>query len=266
MIDYDDINTWHQLLCQALIDVVAPSAKASVAASNPKYIEDAREHLFSIVDRSRLITATLEWLKSNTLAAYHGTRLTGIEVESVRRDGLLPLVATARKYRIARALSKHRDWTQIESRLDAALTAYGSGNRGGRREGQVHLTLSRAGLVDGFNHYLLQGSEFDQHVAHFLLGQEGQDLLAIDGDPIVIQVELTGDQALTGAHPHFSVDDTIRMGEVPNIVKDFLEAWSYRLVNPNYQTSTANTDCGIWFRDTVPPGIIRAISNCHAAA
>lgn len=265
MIDYDDIDTWHPLLCQALIDVVPLSARASVAASSPRYLEDARQHLLSVADRTRLIAAALDWLKANTLAAYHGTRLVRTEVESIRRDGLLPLVATARKSRIARALARHRNWTNVELRLDAALAAYGAGNRGGRREGQVHLTLSRAGLVNGFNHYLCQGSEFDQHVAHFLLGTEGERLLADDGDPVVIQVELTGEQALVGAHPHFSIDEIVQMGDLPNIVREFLEAWSYRLANPDYQTSTATTDCGIWFREAIPPGLIRSISDCHPA-
>jgi len=265
MIDYDDIDVWGSCLSEALVDVVTPFARASVASSNPTYIEDARDHLFSVADREQIIAATLEWLKANTIAAYHGTRLTDMDVASIGRVGLVPLVATARKARLSRALGRHRDWPKVEPRLDTALREYGSGNKGGRREGQVHLTLSRAGLVHGFNHYLLQGSEFDQHVAHSLLGKEGQDLLSNDGAPFVIQVELDGEQALVGAHPHFSIEDLMRMGEVPNVVREFIEAWSYRLFDATYQPSTAQTDCGIWFRDALSPDFIRAMSPCGSA-
>ncbi len=44
---------------------------------------------------------------------------------------------------------------------------------GGRREGQVHLTLSPAGLVNGFNHLLCEVAEIAVHIATELLGPEG---------------------------------------------------------------------------------------------
>jgi hypothetical protein len=116
---------------------------------------------------------------------YHGSRLTQDEVASIREIGLIPLVAAARRSRLARAFSTHPRWTNVADQLDAAIHAHGAGERAGRREAQVHLTLSRSGLTGSFNHYLTHGSEFDQHVAYALLGQEGKDLLATDGEPVL---------------------------------------------------------------------------------
>jgi hypothetical protein len=98
-----------------------------------------------------VIDATLEWLRSSTIAGYHGTRLTDDEVRSVREKGLLPLDASARKARLVRALSQHSNWNAAVQRLDAVLKEHGPDNRAGHREGQAHLTLSRAGLVNSFN-------------------------------------------------------------------------------------------------------------------
>jgi hypothetical protein len=47
----------------------------------------------------------------------------------------------------------------MEPQLEETLALFGAANHGGHREGQVHLTISRAGLVQGFNHYLTHGSE-----------------------------------------------------------------------------------------------------------
>lgn len=259
MLDYDNIDDWAPRLSAALVDVVADHVRASIAAYAPEYIEDACAHLFSLVSPDHLITATLQWLGANTIAAYHGSRLTDEEVASIRRDGLLPLDALSRRSRLARALRGHRDWAALEPRLDREILAHGPHNRAGHREGQVHLTLSRAGLVNGFNHYLRRGAEFDQHVAHALLGLEGYQLLEADGRAVVIQVELSGDVALAGAHPHFTIEDMRLRGEVPNIVREFLETWSYRLFDPAYQTKTQELDCGISFCEAVPPRCIRGL-------
>lgn len=266
MLDYDNIDDWAPRMSAALVDVVPASVRASVAARAPEYIEDARDHLFSLVAHEPLVTTTLQWLSANTIAAYHGSRLTEDEVASVRRDGLLPLIATTRRTRLVRALARHRDWAAVEPKLDAVIRAHGQGNRSGHREGQVHLTLSRAGLLNGFNHYLLRGSEFDQHVARALLGQEGWELLESEGLPMVIQVELNGGKALVGAHPHFTVDDMRQRDEVPNIAKAFLEAWSYRLFDTCYQTSSRELDCGIRFLEAVPPICIRKIAPLDLVA
>jgi hypothetical protein len=211
--------------------------------------------------RDAVIDATLTWIRSTKIAGYHGSRLTDAEVASIRAVGLIPLKAETRRLRLKRALSPHPRWREIADKLDAAIQAHGRGGAAGCREDQVHLTLSRAGLTSGFNHYLTHGAEFDQHVAYALLGQDGTDLLARDGQPRVIQVAVPGPLALNAAHLYFSIDDIRNRGDVPNLVNEFLEAWSYRLAHPGFQSRTLKTDCGMIFRSTVPAAWIRGLNT-----
>jgi hypothetical protein len=114
--------------------------------------------LFELADREAIIDKTLAWLRSETIVAYHGTRLIGAEVASVLAIGLLPLSAVARRERLIRALSKHQDWARFAPNLDATINSKGPGDSEGRREGKVYLTLSRSGLTDSFNHYISHGA------------------------------------------------------------------------------------------------------------
>lgn len=261
MIDYDSIDNWFPSLTDALAQVVTETSRAKIAASVPQYVEDAKALLFALHPQASLVDKTLVWLKVNTLAAYHGTRLTDEEVASIRTIGLIPLAADGRRARLVRVLSKHPNWTAVANRLDAELQKHGNGDQAGHREGQVHLTLSRSGLECSFNHYLLYGSEFDQHVATSLLGKDGKALLQQDGESRVIQVELDGQLALDGAHAHFTVEDVIQRGEIPNLVNEFLEAWAYRLAVPIYQPKHSRTDCGIWFRRSIPSTSIKSVET-----
>ena len=234
------------------------------AAASPQYIEDACELLFSYADRARIVDTTLAWIRSISVAGYHGGRLTPSEVDSIRTRGLLPLEANARRARLTRALSPHPRWGQIAHQLDAALRDYGPGEMAGRREGQVHLTLSRCGLLDGFNHYLTHGSEFDQEVAHALLGTDGAELLRTDGRSTVIQAAVPGDVALNAVNRYFTVDERLARGEVPGLVYELLKAWSYGLAHPDFDCGTLQEDCGLEFRSAVPPAWIVDIDTVSA--
>jgi hypothetical protein len=261
MVDFDGIDHWASELSQALSEVVPSSVVSFVSAGNHRYVEDAKAQLFTLAPRDAIIDTTLNWIRSNTIVAYHGSRMTAEDEASIRSTGLMPLVAEARRQRLERALSKHPNWPAVEGGLSAAIEKHGQGNAAGHREGQVHLTLSRGGLVNGFNHYLTHGSEFDQRVACALLGQDGVELLARDGVPTLVQVAVPGTCALEGAHPHFSIDDMLCSGEVPNLVNQFLEAWSYRIGHPNFQSRTLKVDCGIRFGSVVPAAWIVSMEH-----
>jgi hypothetical protein len=140
----------------------------------------------------------------------------------------------------------------VAGRLDATIQARGRGAVAGSREDQVHLTLSGAGLTNGFKHYLTHGAEFDQCVADVLLGPGGKELLARDGEPRLIRVVVPGPLALAAAHPYFSIGLMRGGGNVPNLVGDFLNAWSFRLAHPEFQSRTLEADCGMVFNTTVP--------------
>ena len=252
MVDFDDIDGWSAELGSALQPCVSEATAGTLVAAAPELIEDARDLLFDLADRDAVIDKTLAWIRSTSLVGYHGSRLVDAEVASVRKEGLVPLRALERRDRLARALSLHPRWSEVEGQLDATLQAYGGSGVAGSREGQVHLTLSRSGLLNGFAHYLTHGAEFDQHVAHALLGPEGVELLATDGDPRVFRVVVRGDLALEAAHPIFSIYDLRRRGDVPNLVNAFLKSWSFRLAYPGFQSRTLRTDSGMVFRHVVP--------------
>lgn len=249
LIDFDDIDQWGPELSAVLHPFLPESIGAEMVASAPQYVEDALDLLFNMSDRDAVIDTTVNWIRSKSVAGYHGSRLADTEIASIRAIGLIPLKAEARRYRLERALSRHPEFRA--SRLDSVIHAHGQGGVAGRREDQVHLTLSKAGLTDGFNHYLTHGAEFDQHVAYALFGAEGKALLATDGQATVIRVAVPGSLALDAAHPYLNIDGMRARGDVPNLVKDILTAWSYWLARPGFQSRTLKIDCGMIFSSTV---------------
>jgi len=261
LIDFDEIDDWAPKLAAALRDHVPKNVENRIASSNFKYIEDARDLLFELADRDAIIDATLDWVRSSILAGCHGTRLTDAEVASVQAKGLLPLKAKTRRDRLIRTLSSHPRWGEVAGQLDEAIRKHA-----GPRENQVHLTLSQSGLTNRLKHYHIYGAEFDQHVAKALLGSQGKDLLGQDGSPKLIKFAIPGDVALNAAHLFFSIDYCRSNGNVPNVVGEFLNAWSYKLANPQFQSRTHKVDCGMIFRDIVPAQWIVEIKTLNEAA
>jgi len=267
MLDFDNIDNWAPKLTAALRPHVPNSVEQKLVESEQEYEynEDAQDMLFELTDRDAVIDTIVAWLRSRKIAGYHGSRLTDAEVYSIQVNGLIPLEPETRRDRFTRALSPHPRWPDVAPQLDAVIQAYGQGSISGNREGQVHLTLSRAGLTQGFNHYLIYGSEFDQHVAQELLGTEGMELLAIYGEPRVFKVAVPGDLALDAANRHFTVDDFRDRGEIPNLVSEFLKSWVCRLVDPSFQSQTLKVDCGMVFRQTIPATLITGFDTLSEA-
>ena len=257
MIDFDNIDDWEPKLTNALRPLVPKSVKQTLIETELEWDIDAQNMLFDLVDRNAIISTVLDWLRSEDMAGYHGSHLTDEEVQSIMTNGLIPLDPGDRRDRLIRALSIHQKWPEVADRLDEVIKAYGQGNRAGHREGQAHLTLSRAGLINGFNHYLIYGSEFDQHVAQELLGTDGLELLARYGKPRVFNVMVPGDLALNAANRHFTVQDFLDSGEIPNLVREFLMCWILRQVNPSFQSATRKVDCGIVFCRIIPADWIK---------
>jgi hypothetical protein len=261
MLDYDAVDDWSPSLKVALNEVVDADAMKAVAVSRVEYIEDALELLLKCTEREAVIQRTLAWVRDNHIVGYHGSRLREEEAEAIRSHGLNVLNPELRGARLQRALSRHAAWDTKAGLLSDAIRSHSGSGRSGMREGQVHLTLSRAGLTGRFNHYLTHGSEFDQRVAWELLGEEGLALLERDGKPVLVQVSVPGQSALEAANPHFRVEGQLRRGEVPNLVREFLEAWSYRLVRPAFQTRTRLLDCGLMFKEPIPREWIMTVQD-----
>ena len=144
LIDFDDIDQWGTELSAVLHPFLPASIASEMVASAPQYVEDALALLFTLLDRDTAIDTTVNWIRSTTVAGYHGSRLTDADIASIRAIGLIPLRAEARRFRLERALSRHPEWPAVVGRLDSAIHAHGQGGVAGRREEQVHLTLSKA--------------------------------------------------------------------------------------------------------------------------
>lgn len=245
--DFDDNAEWGPRLWELLRPYLPGDMAQIVKAAEPEFIEDAADVVLAHTDKQVLSAVMTNWLRSQRIRGYHGTRVNADELASIRSDGLLPLRVQQRTERLQRALSQHPRWAEVEHTLPAALELYGPGMCLGRREGQVHLTVSRAGLVDGFNHYLKEGSEFDWHVSHHLLGPEGQALMAADGDSYLIALLVPGDAALLSCNRFGLPTD-----DFPNLVCDLFRVWSHWLGYPDYRASRLKLDCGMVFSDIVP--------------
>lgn len=265
MLDFDNIDDWAPKLTAELRPHVSNSVELKLMEAAPEfeYIEDVRDMLFDLTDRDAIIDTMVSWLRSRNIAGYHGSRLTDAEVNSIQVNGLIPLEPETRRDRLIGALSSNLRWPEVAHQLDATIQVHRQGSRAGSREGQVHLTLSRAGLTQGFNHYLIYGSEFDQHVARELLGTEGMKLLASYGEPRVFKVEVPGALALDAANRYFTVDDFRDIGEIPNLAREFLKSWVYRLVYPSFQSHTLKVDCGMVFRKTIPAVWIKGFDTLN---
>ena len=136
VLDFDHNRTWGPRLTATLGGLLTDRALDKLVNPSPEYVEDASELLFSYADRVPIVDATLAWIRSTSIAAYHGGRLNRSEVESIRARGLLPLEANARHARLTRALSPHPRWGHVAHRLDTALRDYGPGERPGAGRGR----------------------------------------------------------------------------------------------------------------------------------
>lgn len=161
MIHFDNFETWKESFGDLVIGLVGEEALKSLTSSDFEYVEDAGDFL---INHSDIMTVSIEiaaWLRANDFCVFHGTRLLPDEILAVQLKGLRPLVATDREQRLRKILERHPKWHSVEDRLLEVLEDVGPKEMQGRRQGQVHFSLSRSGLVNGFDHYLTHGSEFD---------------------------------------------------------------------------------------------------------
>ena len=252
MFDFDHIEAWGPRLCRKLSVAVPGDVSQAIASGKPKLVEDARDILLSKVDQTVVLRLVVNWLKLQTIVAYHGSRLTAAEIVYVRRDGLRVLKATDREQRLRTILSAHPRWGTVERSLTEIIDAYGVNwlqNNSGRREGSVHALISRSGLIKSFNHYLKFGSEFDQVVSQRLLENEGVELLGSYGSPVIFKIAVPGAVAFHAANPCLP---ELPIG-LPSLVRELLDAWAFWLANPSFSTQMLEVDCGLKFSAHVPP-------------
>ena len=91
---FDENTAWGAALSKHLTALVSGAAEDALRAAQPKYMEDAADILFSAVGpgKKNLIHAVESWIESQTVAAYHGSRLDSSELQSIRENGLVTLL------------------------------------------------------------------------------------------------------------------------------------------------------------------------------
>jgi len=88
------------------------------------------------------------------------------------------------------------------------------------------------------------------------------DLLARDGKPVIVCIAVPGAIALQRAHPHFTLQDIMDRGDLPNIIGEFLRAWSFRLSCSTFQPGrNMMADVGMVFETAVPAAWISRIEE-----
>jgi hypothetical protein len=119
MLDFDSIDDWAPVIAKDLSGHVPNSVATKILSAAPECIEDALDLLFKLTDRNAVINVVVNLIRRETIAGYHGSRLTDEEITSIQSSGLTPLEAQARRRRLLRALSPHRKWQKVAGRAEA---------------------------------------------------------------------------------------------------------------------------------------------------
>ena len=213
MIYYDAFDTWGDSFGEFVLPLIGQKYLDQLGNADFEYIEDAGEFVSGITGVKRISSEIFNWVSRNEFCVFHGTRLLPSELKSLIAVGLKPLEALSRQERLSEIFSRHEDWGWVKEGLIEVLRDVGPRERDGRREQQIHFSLSKTGLVNGFNHYLTHGSEFDQRVASRLFSDDsGLRLLRSETTPYLVHVKISGQKLIQGAHPFFSYQDIVDMG------------------------------------------------------
>lgn len=254
MIYYDRFETWATSFGDSMDDLVDRHTRLQLASTEFEFIEDAGDFVSQAAGTREISIRVRNWILEREFCVFHGTRLLPDEVSSINACGLKPLIASHREERIRKILRNHEKWKIYDGDLAHTIYKVGPGEKVGRREGQIHFSLSWSGLVKGFNHYLEYGSEFDQRVSQLLLGDDsGLNLLRANTSAYVVHVRMTGKEIIEGAHPYISYDDVVEIGEVPGLGRTFLNAWAFKKSAPNFELWKLQTDCCMMLNRYVSP-------------
>lgn len=243
--DFDSIANWGPRLTSALSGVVSEDLRGEMCRPELASIGDEMDVLLTRADPARLTEATRSWLRTQRVIGYHGSRLSEPEIASIMANGLRPLIPHERQARLQAILSQHPGWPSVESQFDSVIRETASG-KFGHREGEAHLTLSRGALLTAFNHYLIEGSEFDHAVAIQLLGRGAEPLLKANRLPILFTVAVPGEHALE------VTERRTAPGEMSGLVRRVLEYWAHWLHDPTLEPGAQHLDFGLIFHDIIP--------------
>lgn len=244
LFDFDSPDDWFQSLHTILSDLVPTAAFEALSQLQDDETRTALDILIDHCDRHAIVARVENWLTAHTVVGAHGSRMTEDEVASVLSIGLLALRNDRRESLRAR-LAHHPYWPSRAQAFDQVYDRIANGGAGNRM-GQVHLTISAAGMMANFNHYLVEGSEFDSHVAQLLLNGRAKQWLKSDRNPVLFKIGVPGRQALNAANPW-------TVGEIPNLIREILDFYAEKFASLNNIPVRSFVDCGMIFRDDLPP-------------
>lgn len=263
MIDFDDLNSWENQLNCIMRKYMSNEVCHKLSMAHIEYWDMSLSELvksLGLDKTNQVIDDIIAWIKKSTVIGYHGTRLTEQELISLKHEGILPLVPGKRENRIIQIIKGNK--TCSIDQLKETIYQFGEGACNGERKGQVHLTFSKSGLINFFPEYLLYGSEFDRKIVCNLMGEEkGKGALKRYGCPKIIKVSITGEKALKAANFCFTIDEIRQRGDFPNMVKELLSVWTFRLIKKDFDPARCELDRGFIFKEKIPPEKILQISD-----
>jgi hypothetical protein len=250
VLEFDEGHQWLPSLVADLRHLLPADAGERLRKADPEGPCSARFALYGIANKHRLLEATREWLLARDVFAYHGTRINEAQRRSIEREGLRPLVAADRAPAIEAFLRDHPRWLEVSGRVAEAIEFVC--RRAGNREGMVYGLFSRSGLVRGCNHYLVEGSEFDHHVAAYLLDDICHDENRRRGQGTLVQFRLSGAEAITAANPRGEI------GEEPNLLAELIGSIAWWLATGDDDTAAQEEGCGLMRYEAISPARITA--------
>jgi hypothetical protein len=251
-VEFDNGAAWLPGLAAHLGNILPQYVGETIAGTQPAGPNDASIALYELVDKHALIEGVRAWITDQDVLVYHGTRINEAQRSSILREGLKLMSTADRIPAIEAFLGDHPRWPEIAHRVPEAIAFVG--RSGGVREGMVFALLSRSGLVRGCNHYLVEGSEFDHHVANYLLDSEiCHEQNRRRGIGSLVQIRLRGEAALRAANPHGE------LGDQPNLIGELIEALAWWLATGDSDTEAFEEGAALVFHDPIPPLQITAI-------
>jgi hypothetical protein len=249
-IDFDEIKDWGPWVGEIVVGLGRPGLKAKLAASDPDFIEDARDLVLDELGRKACVDAVAIGLRDRRVRLHHGTRVGPSELDALHQQGLRPLATTDREEVLGAALAGHPRWSKVRQNLAAALRLFGAGYRAGRREdGFVHACFSRSGLIRGCDHYLTHGAEVDGHVAHHLFGDfSGHKYLRQGRMPYLISFEVPFDVAAQGSHTHGELEAGRDL-----LALMLIGAWAFWTAHPRFTVASQHDCTAVRIPGPIPP-------------
>jgi hypothetical protein len=258
IIDFDEISAWGPLIDAAMAEILPSTTIADLKTANLEFIDDASKFILSRLDHVQVSNHLAYRLNAFYVRVYHGTRLSDVELNNVRSNGLKPLRLLDRRSALVSAFSGHPKWRETEKKLDDALIAYGSGARAGVREdGCIHVCFSRLDLLRGCGHYLAHGAEVDQHIAWSLFNDKsGVRCLTKSRQPYLITFLASFNDAAHAANPYGFPSDGL-----PSLVGLLFDAWASQKADPRFVLK-GSPDCrAARFPSAIAASQIEAIIN-----